>query len=129
MSLVFPLDSHWNLAIRTLIRQNFRDKYPTRHVQWSKSAAIIQDSAPRIVGVCLVEDNGFLRYLVIREEFRGKGYGTLLLKTCFPFITYLTCMSNRISFYEKNGFSLQGLSSTPELYTMTKQNGKTTQAD
>lgn len=129
MSLVYPLSPTWNLAARSLIRLEFKDKYPTREINWNKSAAIIQDTFPKLVGVCLVEDSGFLRYLIIREEFRGKGFGTLLLNTCIDHISSLTCMSHRISFYEKFNFVLQGASPKPALFTMTKQNGKVTKTD
>lgn len=124
MSLQYPLNPLWNLSARALIRKHFRDKYPTRDIEWSKSAAILQEEHPRLIGVCLVEESGLLRYLVVKEEFREKGYGTLLLQTCLHDITHLTCMEHRISFYEKNGFHLQGPSSKPELWSMTKQNGK-----
>lgn len=129
MSLLYPVDPVWHLSIRSLIRQNFRDKYPTRDIDWSKSAAIIQECSPKLVGACIVEETGLLRYLVVKEEFRGRGYGSLLLKTCLEHITHLTCMTNRISFYEKHGFQVEGPAAIQEMFTMTKQNGKIKEID
>lgn len=64
----------------------------------------MQEEAPRLLGVCLVDEDGYLRYLIVREEFRGKGLGSKMIQACLQDISHLTCMPALLSFYENHGF-------------------------
>lgn len=107
MSLV-PLDRTWHLAIRSLIRSEFVDSKCTRNIDWSLGCMVVRSEAPRLVGVCVVDSDGYLRYLVVRERERGKGWGSTMLMHCKSSISCLTCMTDRVPFYEKHGFVAQG---------------------
>lgn len=119
--LLFPLSYRWSLAARTLIRQEFQDKYPTRSIDWSKSAAIVQEKEPKLLGICLVESEGFLRYLMVRKQYRGNRIGSQLLETCLPHITHLTCIPDRISFYSRYNFTVEGLAPVQGMVSMIKK--------
>ena len=99
-----PLHRDWQLSIRSLIRSEFRDKHPTRQVDWSRGCMIVQKDVPGLVGACLVDEGGYLRYLVVRKEFRGKGLGSQMMRTCLHDISHLTCMPDLSRFYEQHGF-------------------------
>jgi GNAT superfamily N-acetyltransferase len=105
---IVPLDARWQLAIRTLIRSEFVDAKCTRNVAWHLGCMLVQPESPRLVGVCLVDVDGYLRYLVLRKEARGQGWGSRLLQHALPTITTLTCIPERVQFYERNGFVVRG---------------------
>jgi len=105
---IVPLDAQWQLAIRSLIRSEFVDAKCTRNVAWHLGCMLVKPESPRLVGVCLVDADGYLRYLVLRAEARGQGWGTRMLQHALPSISTLTCIPERIHFYERNGFVLQG---------------------
>lgn len=105
---IVSLDPKWHLAIRRLIRSEFVDSKCTRDVSWNLGCMLLQEESPRLVGVCLVDSDGYLRYLIVRHNLRGQGWGTRLLQHALPSISTLTCIPERVGFYERNGFVTQG---------------------
>jgi GNAT superfamily N-acetyltransferase len=106
-----PLHRTWHLSIRSLIRSDFRDRHPTRFVDWTRGCMIVRrdvdvGASPRLLGVCLVDENGYLRYLVVRKEFRGQGFGTKMLRACAHDISHLTCAPALIPFYARHDFAV-----------------------
>lgn len=92
------------LAIRRLIRKEFQDPHPTQNVAWKRGCMFVQPEFPKLVGVALVDDDGLLRYLVVREEFRGKQLGSKMLQHVLSQVSHLTCIPDRIPFYARHGF-------------------------
>ena len=101
---VVQLDRTWHLSIRSLIRSHFKDKHPTQFVAWDRGCMVVREEAPRLLGVCLVDADGYLRYLVVREGFRGQGLGSEMIRKCLHCIEHLTCMPALSPFYERHGF-------------------------
>ena len=105
---IVPLDPKWQLAIRRLVRSEFVDAKCTRGVAWRLGCMLVRDESPRLVGVCLVDEDGYLRYLVVRAEERGHGWGSRLLQTSLHSISTLTCIPERVPFYQRHGFEVVG---------------------
>jgi GNAT superfamily N-acetyltransferase len=106
MSVVIePLTRRWKLACHNLVSQDFaKDPKPLEGACDLSRVAILND---KLVGVALIDANGYLIYLVVKDEFRGKGIGSKLLTTCLSSIKSLTCNHSKVSFYSKFGFKLE----------------------
>ena len=56
------------------------------------------------MGACLVDEDGYLRYLVVRDGFRNQGWGTKMMQFCAGEIVYLDCGLHLTEFYRQQGF-------------------------
>jgi GNAT superfamily N-acetyltransferase len=105
---IVPLHPKWQLSIRSLLRTEFVDSKCTRNVAWDLGCMLLQEGSPRLMGVCLVDRDGYLRYLMVKEALRGQGWGSRLLQHSLSSISTLTCIPERVAFYERNGFVALG---------------------
>lgn len=106
---IVALDPKWQLSIRTFLRSEFVDSKCTQGVAWDLGCMLLRDASPRLMGVCMVDRDGYLRYLLVHDALRGKGWGSRMLQHCMASISTLTCVPDRVAFYERNGFVAQGL--------------------
>ena len=119
---IVSLHPKWQLGIRSLIRSEFIDSKCTRNVAWDLGCMLLQDDTPRVVGVCLVDRDGYLRYLLVRDAFRGAGWGSRMLRHALPSISTLTCLPRLVPFYERHGFVVEGPAARPVgMMRMTKR--------
>jgi ribosomal protein S18 acetylase RimI-like enzyme len=98
--------------------------------------AMLLDDQNEVAGVCRMQYNGpdeaQLRYMAIRADLQGKGFGKLLLdhfeiiarKQKLKYIT-LQARENAVSFYKRNGYEVKEktmlLWDTIQHYRMEKQ--------
>jgi GNAT superfamily N-acetyltransferase len=112
----FPYQEKTNLAYAKI----YNEEYFTKFLAKERRAAFGAYQDEKLVGIITLtaEQGGVMHidWLVIKKEFRGKGWGTLLIKEAekwaleneLHYAYLFTEADKNIGFYETNGFEFVG---------------------
>jgi ribosomal protein S18 acetylase RimI-like enzyme len=92
-------------ASQLLVQRDFaNDQHPTRNIDYGASKLMVQQTTPKVLGCCLLDSNGYVAYLVVHENYRGRGIGSRLFKAASRGrAVTLTCDDALVPFYERLG--------------------------
>ena len=90
----------WRLGVWNKLRASFaNDPDPLANVSYESSRIALHEN--KILACAIVTTDGYLQYLYVNEDMRGRGLGRTLLRECMPFIQYLHCDVALERFYTK----------------------------
>lgn len=104
---ITPIERRWVLAVHNLIQKDFA--LDPRPLQGFTAKSRIAIRGGKLVGAAVLDGNGFLSYLVVKESERGKGVGSQLMQSCLADLLSLTCEHDKVSFYKRFGLCDTGV--------------------